>query len=194
MAHFIKHGPLAVVLIVAGVKNLPAEFNLDDALLSRAAERILGEHPKLDRPAIDLLAQLDVAKALEKDLAAKQADADAAVVVAGGKPADSTIYNVAKAEKMKTLEAEIEAARVAAVRSKAHDDAEKEFLAAKGLKRNEDGTLAEIEQLAALGIKAEDVGGIPTVDLDQGTDGTVKASEGTATVPKDPPKDGGSIQ
>lgn len=140
--HVINHGHVAAALILAGV-SLPAEFNVDEAVIARKDEELRGKHPKLDKVAIDTLAIVAAGKDLAEELRIKKEELEKAVPE--GSPEVVRIYKEAHTQKRSKLHLEVLAAKHAGVRKQAEDDAEKAFLAENGLMRDSEGNLIPIE-------------------------------------------------
>lgn len=136
--HVINHGHVAAALILAGV-SLPAEFNVDEAVIARKDEELRGKHPKLDKVAIDTLAIVAAGKDLAEELRIKKEELEKAVPE--GSPEVVRIYKEAHTQKRSKLHLEVLAAKHAGVRKQAEDDAEAAFLAENGLIRDADGNL-----------------------------------------------------
>lgn len=137
--HLVNQGQLAAALILAGV-SLPAEFNLEEAVIARKEEEQRRIHPKLDKVALDLLAQVAAAKDLAAELAVKKQEFEANLPP-GAAPQDIASYKEAHAAKTQAVLGEIAALKKNEVVIKAHAAAEAAVLKKHGLMRDKDGAL-----------------------------------------------------
>lgn len=160
--HVVNQGQMAAALILAGV-ILPPEFNLEEAVIQRKDEELRGVHPKLDKVAIDLLAQVATAKDLAAELAIKKAEFETALP-AGASAADIGLYKTAHAQKTKDVLAEIANTKGQEVIILAHAAAEAAVLEKHGLMRNESGALVPFVEADSGDTIAAGVGALPVGD------------------------------
>lgn len=149
--HLVNQGQLAAALILAGV-SLPAEFNLEESVIARKEEELRGTHPKLDKVALDLLAQVATAKDLAAELDSKRQEFEAGLP-AGASAAEVAAYKAAHTAKTNAVLGEIASLKQDVIKKKAEDDAEAAVLKKHGLMRNDKGELVPFKEEAEL--KAE---------------------------------------
>lgn len=137
--HLVNQGQLAAALILAGV-SLPAEFNLEESVIARKEEELRGTYPKLDKVALDLLAQVATSKDLAAELNARKQEFEAELP-AGADAATIALFKKAHGEKVAAVTAEIESLKQKDIIQQAHDAAEAATLRKHGLMRDDKGEL-----------------------------------------------------
>jgi hypothetical protein len=185
--HLVNQGQLAAALILAGV-TLPAEFNLEESVVARKDEELRGVHPKLDKVALDLLAQVAAAKDLAAELDSRKVELEAGLP-AGASAAEVAIYKRAHTDKTAAVLGEIANIKAQAVIAKAHEDAEAAVLEKHGLMRDKDGALVPFVETPATEAAKADTGDAPeTVTGDNGS-AKVEAKPGLAKAEEKPADD-----